>query len=204
MPKPQGRSDLLRPIKVEPASDHVFRNDAGRFVDVTTTAGFAETEGRGLGVVAADLDDDHRIDLFVTNDGTANYLYHNQGNLHFEERGHLAGVAGNAAGGYQAGMGVACGDVDGDGRPELLVTNFYGESTTLFKNLGQGLFADRSAASGIGLATRYLLGFGIALVDFDNDGWLDVVTANGHVNGPAPTFRYPMATKLYQGRADGR
>ena len=192
------------PFKVEPAPDHVFRNDAGRFVDVTTSAGFAETEGRGLGVVAADLDDDRRIDLFVSNDGTANYLYRNQGNFHFEEVGHLAGVAGNAAGGYQAGMGVACGDLDGDGRPDLMVTNFYGESTTLYKNLGQGLFADRSAASGIGLATRYLLGFGIAFADVDNDGWLDVITANGHVNGPAPTFRYPMPAKLYQGRSDGR
>jgi enediyne biosynthesis protein E4 len=192
------------PFKVEPAPDHVFRNDAGRFVDVTTTAGFAESSGRGLGVVAADFDDDHRVDLFVTNDGTANYLYRNQGSFRFEEVGHLAGVAGNAAGGYQAGMGVACGDLDGDGRPDLMVTNFYGESTTLYKNLGQGLFADRSAASGIGLFTRYLLGFGIAFADVNNDGWLDVITANGHVNGPAPTFRYPMPSKLYQGRSDGR
>ena len=64
-------------------------------------------------------------------------------------------------------MGVACGDLDGDGRPDLLVTNFYGEGTTLYQNLGQGLFADRSAASGIGLATRYLLGFGIAMADVD-------------------------------------
>ena len=192
------------PFKVEPAPDHVFRNDAGRFVDVTSSAGFAETEGRGLGVVAADLDGDHRIDVFVSNDGTANYLYRNRGNFHFEEVGHQAGVAGNAAGGYQAGMGIACGDLDGDGWPDLMVTNFYGESTTLYKNLGQGLFADRSAASGIGLATRYLLGFGIAFADVNNDGWLDVMTANGHVNGPAPTFRYPMPTRLYQGRSDGR
>ena len=74
-------------------------------------------------------------------------------------------MAGNAEGGYQAGMGVACGDLDGDGRPELMVTNFYGEGTTLYKNLGGGFFTDRSAASGIGLATRYLLGFGIAMAD---------------------------------------
>jgi len=192
------------PRKVEPAPDHVFRNDGGKFVDVTTTAGFAEANGRGLGVVAADLDDDNRIDLYVANDGTANYLYRNQGNFHFEEVGHEAGVAGSAAGGYQAGMGVACGDLDGDGRPDLMVTNFYGESTTLYKNLGRGLFADRSAASGIGLATRYLLGFGIAFADVNNDGWPDVMTANGHVNGPAPTFRYPMPTRLYLGRSDGR
>jgi hypothetical protein len=113
-------------------------------------------------------------------------------------------VAGNAAGGYQAGMGVACGDLDGDGRPDMMVTNFYGEGTTLFKNLGRGLFADCSSASGIGLATRYLLGFGIAFADVNNDGWPEVMTANGHVNGPAPSFRYPMPTRLYEGRSDGR
>ena len=192
------------PRKVKPAPDHVFRNDGGRFVDVTTTAGFAEVGGRGLGVVAADLDGDHRIDLYVANDGTANYLYRNRGNFHFEEVGQEAGVAGNAEGGYQAGMGVACGDLDGDGRPDLMVTNFYGESTTFYKNLGQGLFADRSAASGIGLATRYVLGFGIAFADVNNDGCLDVMIANGHVNGSAPTFRYPMPSQLHEGRSDGR
>jgi tetratricopeptide (TPR) repeat protein len=199
-----GDSIYCDPRRVEPAPDHVFRNDGGRFVDVTATAGFAEVEGRGLGVVAADLDDDNRIDLYVANDTTANYLFRNRGNFHFEEVGHEAGVAGNAEGGYQAGMGVACGDLDGDGRPDLMVTNFYGESTTLYKNLGRGLFADQSAASGIGLATRYLLGFGIALADVNNDGWPDVMIANGHVNGPAPSFRYPMPTRLYEGRSDGR
>ena len=116
----------------------------------------------------------------------------------------MAGVAGNAEGGYQAGMGVACGDLDGDGRPELMVTNFYGEGTTLYRNLGGGLFADDSAASGIGLATRYLLGFGIALADVNNDGRPEVMTANGHVNGPPPSYRYPMPTRLYEGRPDGR
>ncbi len=135
------------PSKVEPAPDHAFRNDGGRFVDVTAESGLAETGGRGLGVVAADLDDDHRIDLYVANDGTANYLFRNKGGFRFEEVALEAGVAGSASGGYQAGMGVACGDLDGDGRPDLLVTNFYGEGTTYYQNLGQGLFADRSAAA---------------------------------------------------------
>src|SRR5262249_3899929 len=93
------------PRKVAPAPDHVFRNDAGRVVEVTATAGFTEAEGRGLGIVAADVDEDHRIDLYVANDGTANYLFHNRGGFHFEEVGHDAGVAAGAAGGYQAGMG---------------------------------------------------------------------------------------------------
>src|SRR5205823_7419588 len=131
----------------EPSADHVYRNDEGQFVDVTEPAGFTDPDGRGLGVVAADLDDDHRIDLYVANDGTANFLFRNLGGFRFEEAALTAGVAGSAEGGYQAGMGVAAADLDGDGRLDLLVTNFYGEGTTLHHNLAQGLFADRRPAS---------------------------------------------------------
>ncbi len=192
------------PSKVQPAPDHVFRNDSGRFVDVTAMSGCVETNGRGLGVVAADLDDDNRIDLYVANDGTANYLFHNKGGFRFEEVALESGAAGNASGGYQAGMGVACGDIDGDGRPDLMVTNLYGEGTTLYRNLGQGLFEDRSNASGIGLATRYLLGFGIAMADVANVGRLDVLITNGHVNDNRPYFPYAMPSRLYENRPDGR
>ena len=201
----RGEPIYCEPRTVEPAPDHVFRNDGGRFVDVTTTAGFSDPDGRGLGVVAADLDGDSLIDLYVANDGTANYLFRNRGGgFHFEEVGEQAGVAGNAEGGYQAGMGVACGDLDGDGRPDLMVTNFYGEGTTLYRNLGRGLFADESMASGIWRSSRYLLGFGIAFADVNNGGRLGVMTANGHVNGPWPTYRYPMPCRLYEAQPDGR
>ena len=192
------------PQKVQAAPDHVFRNDRGQFIDVTESAGFAETEGHGLGVVAADLDDDNRIDIYVANDGTANYFYQNKGGFHFEEVGLQAGVAGSAEGGYRAGMGVACGDIDGDGRADLIVTNFYGEGVTYYQNLGQGLFTDRSAASGLGLATRYLLGFGIATVDVSNRGRLDVMITNGHVNDNRPYYLYAMPSRLYENRTDGR
>jgi enediyne biosynthesis protein E4 len=192
------------PSKVPPAPDHVFRNDGGRFVDVTESSGCKEALGRGLGVIAADLDGDGRIDLYVANDGTANYLFRNLGGFHFEEVGLQAGVAGGAQGGYQAGMGVACGDLDGDGRPELMVTNFYGEGTTLYQNLGEGLFADRSAASGIGLASRYLLGFGIAMADVTNDGLPDVMITNGHVNDNERFYHYAMPSRLYENRSDLR
>jgi tetratricopeptide (TPR) repeat protein len=203
-PNEDGEYFYCSPHKVEPAPDHVFRNDGGRFIDVTAAAGCAETEGHGLGVVAADLDGDDRIDLYVANDGTANYLYRNLGGFHFEEIGLPAGAAGGAQGGYQAGMGIGCGDWDGDGLPDLMVTNFYGEGTTLYQNLGQGLFADRSAASGIGLATRYLLGFGIAMVDVTNNGRLDVVITNGHVNDNRRFYPYAMPSRLYQNQPDGR
>ncbi len=192
------------PSKVEPAPDHAFRNDGGRFVDVTAESGLAESGGRGLGVVAADLDGDNRVDLYVANDGTANYLFRNKGGFRFEDVALEAGVAGSASGGYQAGMGVGCGDLDGDGRPDLLITNFYGEGTTYYRNLGQGLFADASAASGLGLATRYLLGFGIAVADADDDGRPDVLITNGHVNDNRPNFPYAMPCRLYANRPDGR
>src|SRR5262249_32981449 len=112
------------PLECPALPDHVFCNDGGRFVDVTAAAGTAETTGRGMGVVAADLDGDGKVDLFVANDLSANFLFRNLGGFRFQEIGHEAGIAGNAGGGYQAGMGIACGDLDGDGRPELAVTNF--------------------------------------------------------------------------------
>ena len=149
--------------------DHVFRNDGGRFVDVTEQGGFVDREGRGLGVVAADFDADGRTDIFVANDTTANYLYHNQGEFRFTEQGQEAGVAASSSGGYQAGMGVACADFDGDGLVDLAVTNFYAESTSLYQNLGGGLFTDRTAAAGLSAATRFVLGFGLTALDANND-----------------------------------
>ncbi|WP_165220264.1 FG-GAP-like repeat-containing protein [Aquisphaera insulae] len=189
------------PSKVEPSADHAFRNDRGRFVDVTEGAGFVDPGGRGLGVVASDVNADGLVDLFVSNDGTANYLFLNKGGFRFEESALMAGVAGNASGGYQAGMGVAAGDLDGDGRPELLVTNFYGEGTSLYRNLGSDLFADESGASGLGIETRYLLGFGIGLLDAANRGRLDVMITNGHVNDNRPYYPYAMPARLYENRA---
>ena len=118
------------PLLAEALPDRLFRNDGGRFVDVTASSGIVDRNGRGLGVVAADLDGDGRLDLFVANDSSANFLFRNLGGMRFEETAHAAGVAGNASGIYQAGMGVAAGDLDGDGLIDLAVTNFYGESTT--------------------------------------------------------------------------
>ena len=188
------------PSKVEPAPDHVYRNLGGRFTEVTGSAGFVDPSGRGLGVVAADVNGDNLVDLFVSNDGTANYLFLNRGGFHFEESALTSGVAGNAGGGYQAGMGVACGDLDGDGLPDLMVTNFYGEGATLYRNLGHDLFTDASGATGLGLASRYLLGFGVGLADVGNRGRLDVLVTNGHVNDNRPYYPYAMPARLYENR----
>ncbi len=184
--------------------DHLFRNDRGRFIDVSEEAGIVDRDGRGLGVVAADLDDDGKVDLFVANDTTANSLFHNLGNMRFEEVGLAAGVACNAAGAFQAGMGVAAGDLDGDGRIDLAVTNFYGESTTFFRNLGRGMFADQTRAVGLASPSRFLLGFGIAFLDANSDGRLDLMTANGHVIDGDPGFPYAMPAQLLVGGEGGR
>ena len=201
-PKNGGENMYCDPMKLQPAPDHVFRNDGGRFVDVTAESGCTDPGGRSLGVVAAHLDDDDKIDLFVANDGTANFLFRNLGGFRFEETAHLAGVAAGANGGYKAGMGIACGDCDGDGRLDLVVTNFYGEASTLYQNLGAGLFSDRTADSHLDTATRYLLGFGTAFLDYDNNGRLDLMTVNGHVNDNRPYTPFAMPVQLLAG--DGR
>ena len=203
-PRSPDRHVSCLPLGFPARPDHLYRNDGGRFVDVTAAAGIVDRDGRGLGVVATDFDDDGRIDLFVANDMTANFLFHNLGNLKFEEIGHLAGVACNAEGGYQAGMGCACGDLDGDGRPDLLVTNFFGESTTFYRNLGRGQFTDATAAAGLKGPSRFLLGFGITLLDVDNDGRLDLATANGHIHDLRPHTPYAMPAQLLTGDSKGR
>jgi tetratricopeptide (TPR) repeat protein len=182
--------------------DRLFRNDGGRFVDVTDQAGIVDRDGRGLGVVAADFDDDGKIDLFVANDTTANYFFRNQGGLRFAEEGLESGLATSAGGGFLAGMGVACGDFDGDGRIDLAVTNFINQSTTLYHNHGGGVFSDRSAEAGLAASTRMVLGFGLAALDANNDGWLDLVQANGHVGDYRPAIPYAMRAQLFLG--DGR
>jgi hypothetical protein len=99
---------------------------------------------------------------------------------------------------------VACGDLDGDGRLDLAVTNFYGESTTFYRNLGSGQFADQTAAIGLAAPSRYLLGFGAAFLDANNDGRLDLATANGHVNDLRPLLPFAMPAQLLLGDASGR
>ena len=202
--RPGDGAQLLRPADFPALPDHVFRNDGGRFVDVTAEAGIVDRDGRGLGVVAADLDGDGKIDLFVANDTTANYFLHNRGGLRFSEEGLESGLATSAGGGYLAGMGVACGDFDGDGRLDLAVTNFFDESTTLYHNHGGGIFSDRSAAAGLAAPTRYVLGFGLAALDANNDGRLDLVQANGHVDDYRPTIPYAMPAQLFLGDGAGK
>jgi tetratricopeptide (TPR) repeat protein len=192
------------PPEFNPMPDHLFRNDGGRFVDVSAEAGIVDRTGQGLGVVANDLDGDGRVDLFVANDQSAKFLFLNRGGLRFEEVGHLSGVASNNAGLYTASMGVACGDPNGDGLPDLAVTNFYNEYTALYQNLGGGIFSDHTAEVGLAVASRYRLGFGMAFFDFNNDGRLDLVTANGHVDDNRTDVPQRMPAQLFAGTGSGR
>jgi enediyne biosynthesis protein E4 len=205
-PSKPGKYSYCGPRTVPSMPDHIFRNDNGHFHDVSVQAGIreADREGRGLGVVAADLDDDGKIDLFVANDLSANFLFRNRGEFQFEEVAAESGVAANAEGGYLAGMGIACGDFDDDGRIDLAVTNFYAESTTFYHNLGSGQFIDHTAAIGLAAPSRFLLGFGAAFFDANNDGRLDLATANGHVNDLGPHVPYRMPAQLLLGQVGGR
>jgi predicted Zn-dependent protease len=184
--------------------DHVFRNDNGRFVEVTAEAGFVDPDGRGLGVVAANLDDDNKIDLYVANDMSANYLFRNLGGFRFEETGQSSGSAASADGLYKSGMGIACGDLDGDLTLDLAVTNFFSESTTFFRNLGPALFVDHTAIIGLQAPSRPLLGFGAAFLDANNDGRLDFLSTNGHVQDLRPRIPWTMPLQLLVGGPNGR
>ena len=193
----------MRPRGIAAQPDHVFRNDGGRFVDVTKEAGIVDHDGRGLGVVAADLDDDGKVNLFVANDTSANYFFRNKGGFRFEEKGEESGLAASATGGYLAGMGVACGDLDGDGRIDLAVTNFFGESTTLYHNHGNGIFSDRSAAAGLAAPTRFMLGFGLAgstPTTTAGSTW-PRPTATSTTTGPRSPMRCPRSSSSVTGPA---
>jgi hypothetical protein len=172
------------PRKYPWPADTLYRNMGdGRFMDVSQSAGLHNCEkSAGLGVVAGDFNGDQIIDLYVANDTTANFLLINDGQGHFQDHAILAGAAFNRLGEGEAGMGVSSGDVDGDGRLDLFVGNYYGESNTLYRSEAQGVFLDVTAEYGLAAPSRTRLTFGTLLTDFNNDTWLDAFVANGHLS----------------------
>ena len=163
--------------------DSLYRNNRdGSFTDVSRQAGVDDPEARfGLTAVWTDFDNDGKLDLFVANDGEANYLYRNGGSGKFNDVGLTSGVAANEDGVEQANMGVGIGDYLHTGRMSLVVSHFDNEYAALYRNEGNLNFTDASLASGIAQGTRGFVGWGDAFVDFDNDGWLDYFVVNGHV-----------------------
>ena len=177
-----GRRDYCD-ISLFEGEKHLFYRNRGdgTFEDATDAAGFASAVGRGLGVVFTDLDGDRRPDLYVANDMTGNMVFQNKGDGTFEDVSLISGAAVSREGKSQAGMGVAAGDFDGDGDPDLTVTNFDAELNSFYRNLGGLQFEDVSSSSGFGPPDYNLLGFGIVASDLDLDGDLDFYIANGHV-----------------------
>lgn len=172
------------PRSLSPMRDVLFRSQGdGEFLDGTEQAGMHQSPAaQGLGVVAADLDADGDIDIYVANDSVANDMWLNQANGQLSNEAISSGTAFNRAGQREASMGVVVGDVDGDGLPELFMTNYYGETNTLYRNETAGFFLDVTDEFGLASPSRLKLGFGTSLFDFDNDGWLDLFVANGHVH----------------------
>jgi hypothetical protein len=202
-----GQIDYCAPKNYDaPTTDMLFRNNGnGTFTDVSRAAGLGAAVGNGLGVVADDVNGDGRPDLFVANDATPNHLWINRGSWRFEETAMMAGVAIDQDGAPKAGMGVDAADVDGDGDNDLIVMNLDTESDSFYRNEGR-FFVDDTTAVGLRVASRRFTRFGVALLDFDNDGRLDLYEANGRVGLQAETFGqdpYAEPNLLFRGLASG-
>ena len=188
--------------------DILYRNNAdGTFSEITKEAGISSQKGNGLGVVIGDYDNDGWPDIYVANDAVPNFLYRNQGNGSFQEVGLSAGVAVSGDGQAEAGMGTDLGDFDNDGLLDLVVTNLHVETNTLYRNLGQGIFEDVTTPAGLGEASLGLVGFGTDFLDYDNDGDLDLIVANGNVGHPMASgisVAYAQRNLLFQNQGGGR
>jgi len=173
------------------AGDSLYHNNGdGTFTDVSRKAGVSDPDGYyGLGVIASDFDGDGLVDIYVANDSTPNFLYHNNGDGTFKDIGFNSGTAVNENGSEQGSMGVTLGDYDHDGKLDLFVTNFDDDYNTLYHNDGHGSFTDVSYAAKVAAVSLPYVGWGTKFFDYDNDGWVDLLVVNGHVYPQLPTYR---------------
>lgn len=192
------------------AQDQLYWNQGdGRFTDVTDTAGVRLENGKGLGVAAVDFTGNGRLSLFVANDSVPNFLLINQAEPGdsplFREEAMVRGVAMNDAGKTEACMGVAVGDPDNDGLPDLFVTNFFQESNTLYRQIGDAYFADQTQSAGLDDPSLRQLGFGTQFADFDLDGAEDLFVANGHIGDyRGEGTPYQMRPQLFRNLGGGK
>jgi enediyne biosynthesis protein E4 len=205
-------SDVLTscpPSVYRGSPDMLYHNNGdGTFTNVTSKAGIYQPEGKNLAIGAADYDNDGWPDLFVANDGLNAYLYHNERNGTFTEVGLLSGMALTRQGLAMAAMCISLGDYDNDGWLDLFISDFQNASDHVFHNTGKGSFEEVSDQAGITAATRNVLGFGGGFFDYDNDGWLDLFIANGHVypeiEQASPGVHYKQINSLFHNQRNGK
>jgi len=203
--------DYCAPSTYRNLPGQLYRNRGdGTFVDVSEKAGIRGAFGAGLGVMAVDFNRDGWPDLYVANDGNPNQLWINQKNGTFKNEADIRGVAVNADGAAEAGMGIDVGDFDNNGTEDIFLTHLTREKSTMFVNRGEGYFEDRSVEVGVAVPSIPFTGFGTAFLDYDNDGWLDVVAANGAVKlieelrARGDPYPLHMKKQLFHNLANGR
>lgn len=199
-----GERYYCKPNVFQPLPNWLFHNNGdGTFTDVSRESGIAHSLSKAWGVVAADINNDGWIDLFVGSDTAPNSLFVNQGKGRFVDNGFLAGVAYNPFGVARSSMGVDAADYNQDGWIDLFVANVDHEMYSLYRNSGHGTFDDVSLETPIGVTTRLMSGWGLKFFDFDNDGDLDLIAANGHpdltIQAHHPELRYREPLLLFEG-----
>lgn len=203
----EGVRSYCDPTLFEGLPNQLFRNRGdGTFEDVSVPSGIAGSVGKGMSAATADYDGDGFPDIFVTNDKEPNFLFRNRGDGTFEETALFAGAALQDHGKAVSGMGVDFRDYDNDGFPDIIFTALAGESFPLFRNSGQASFRDVTFRSELSRLTHAISGWGVGLVDFDNDGWKDMFTANSHVNDTVGHFssaRYELRNAVFANAGDG-
>ena len=206
-----GLPDYCPPERYRPARDRLYRNRGdGTFAEITADAGMANAFGPALGVVTADFNGDGWIDIFVANDQQENQLWMNRRDGTFADMALLSGAALGAFGERKADMGVDAGDADNDGDEDLVITELTGQGITFYVNDGTGVFDERSALSGLRLASLRYTGFGTAWFDYDNDGQLDILAVNGLIIqnldalGPDNPFPLQQRNQLFRNVGAGR
>ncbi len=208
VPELAGQAEYCYPRIYAPMPSWLFHNNGdGTFTDVSQKLGIADNPGKAWGAVAADINNDGWLDLFVANDTEANFLFANRAGRRFEEIGFTAGVAYGEGGKARSGMGVDSADVNQDGWMDLFVTNLNHEFYSFYQNRHDETFDDKAGASGIATATQLMSGWGLKFFDYDNDGDLDLMIANGHPDDliekirPNVGFREPLM--LFRNTAGG-
>lgn len=204
----KGDSDYCSPEIYKPETHQLLRNDGSHFTDVSQEAGINKVQGRGLAVAFLDYDGDGKQDIFVANDMSPNILWHNKGNGKFEDVAAIVGCAYNADGVVMAAMGIGIADYNHSGFESLYVSDFSNKVNALFTLSPGGLFTDRSRMVGKDiLSTKNTLAFGNSFLDYDADGWADLVVSNGHVNYRIETMpgniTYREPKQLFHNHGDG-